>query len=169
MFCHGTQTMDDSRICDCLLFHQLRRSNQSQTCIRNLRRTFETSDVCSKPQTYVQSLELRVKFLNRTYAQKILTYFYGFWNVRFKQRSPENFVTNGAPYISPVKEVTTAIHTLGLNFTMKSWAKSLALMSVIKHGPYMKRTQLLYMIWWYRLWAACPCLSWSAVAPSARS
>ena len=54
------------------------------------------------------------------------------------------------------------LHTLGLNFTMKSWAESLALMSVIMHGPYLKWTQLLYVIWRYRLWAACPSLSWSA-------
>ena len=32
------------------------------------------------------------------------------------------------------------------------------------HGPYMKQTQLLCVIWLYCLWAACPCLSWSAVA-----
>ena len=59
---------------------------------------------------------------------------------------------------------TMATHTLGLNFTMKSWAESLALMSVIMNGHYLKWTQLLCMIWRYRLWAACPCLSWSAVA-----
>ena len=66
--------------------------------------------------------------------------------------------------ISPVKEATMATHTLGLNFAMKPWAESLALMNVIMFGPYLKRTQLLYVIWWYHLWAACPCLSWSAVA-----
>ena len=49
----------------------------------------------------------------------------------------------------------------GLNFTMKSGAESLVLMSVIMHGPYLKQTQLLCMIWQYCLWAACPCLSWS--------
>ena len=43
---------------------------------------------------------------------------------------------------------------------------NLALLSVIKHGPYMylKWTQVLCVLWGYRLWAACPCLSWSAVA-----
>jgi len=46
----------------------------------------------------------------------------------------------------------------------KLWAKSLALMSVSMHGPYLKRTQLLCMIWRYSLWAACPSLSWSTVA-----
>ena len=50
------------------------------------------------------------------------------------------------------------------NFTMKSCAESLALMCAIMHGPYLKRTQLLCMIWRYCLWAVCPCLSWSAVA-----
>ena len=68
--------------------------------------------------------------------------------------------------ISAVKKPTT-LHTctLGLNFTMKSWAESLALMSVIIiHGPHLKQTQLLCMIWRYRLWAACPCLSYSVVA-----
>ena len=65
--------------------------------------------------------------------------------------------------ISPVKEATMATHMLGLNFAMKPWAESLALMNVIMLGPYLKRTQLLYVIWWYHLWAACPCLSWSAV------
>ena len=54
--------------------------------------------------------------------------------------------------------------TLGLNFTMESWAEFLGLMSVIMHGPYLKWTQLLCVAWRYRLWAACPCLSWSAVA-----
>ena len=57
-------------------------------------------------------------------------------------------------------------HTLGLNITMKSWAESLALMNVIMHGPYLKRMQLLCVIWRYRLWAACPCLSRFAVALS---
>ena len=66
--------------------------------------------------------------------------------------------------ISQVKEATTATHTLELNFTMKSWAESLVLMSVIMHGPYLKRTHLLCVIWWYCLWAACPCLSLSTVA-----
>ena len=47
-----------------------------------------------------------------------------------------------------------------------AWAESLALMSVITHGPYLKWTQLLCVIWRYRLWAACPCLSWFAVALS---
>ena len=54
-------------------------------------------------------------------------------------------------------------HTFGLNFTMKSWAEFLALMNDIMHGQYLTQTQLLYLIWWYRLWAACPCLSSSAV------
>ena len=34
---------------------------------------------------------------------------------------------------------------------------------VIIHGPYLKRTQLLCVIWRHRLWTACPCLSLSAV------
>ena len=68
-------------------------------------------------------------------------------------------------FVQPlVNEATTATHALGLNFTMKSWAESSELMSVIIHGPYLKLTQLLCVIWQYRLWAACPCLSWSAVA-----
>ena len=68
--------------------------------------------------------------------------------------------------IPPIKEATTAIytHTLGLKFTMKPWAEFLALMSVIMHGPYLKQTQLLCVIWRYHLWAAFPCLSWSSVA-----
>ena len=65
--------------------------------------------------------------------------------------------------ISPVKEATTGTHMLGLNFTMKSWAEYLAPMSVIMHGPYLKPTQLLCVIWQYCLWAAWSCLSWSAV------
>ena len=32
------------------------------------------------------------------------------------------------------------------------------------HGPYLKWTELQCLIWRYRLWAACPCLSWSTVA-----
>ena len=44
---------------------------------------------------------------------------------------------------------------------MKSWAESSEFMSVIMHGPYLKQTQLLCVVWRYRLWAACPCLSWS--------
>ena len=52
-----------------------------------------------------------------------------------------------------------ATHTLGLNFTIKSWAKSLALMSVIMHGPYLKRTQRLCVIWRHCMSAACPCLN----------
>ena len=39
-------------------------------------------------------------------------------------------------------------------------------MSVIMHGPYLKRTQLLCVIWQYHLWAACPCLSWITAALS---
>jgi len=46
---------------------------------------------------------------------------------------------------------------------LKSWAGSLELMGIIMHGPYLKRNQLLCMIWQYCLWAPCPCLSWSAV------
>ena len=34
---------------------------------------------------------------------------------------------------------------------------------VIIHGPYLKRTQLLFMIWRHYLWTACPCLSLSTV------
>jgi len=64
---------------------------------------------------------------------------------------------------SLVKEATTATHMLGLNFTTKSWAESSELMSVIMHGPYLKRTQLLFVIWRHRLWVACRCLPWSAV------
>ena len=76
------------------------------------------------------------------------------------------FVAKLCAAISPVKEATTVTHTLGLNFTVNSWAESLVLMSVIMHGSYLKWTQLLCMIWRYRLWAACPCLSWSAIALS---
>ena len=36
-------------------------------------------------------------------------------------------------------------------------------MSIIMHSPYLKWTQLLCVIWWYHLWAPCPCLSCSAV------
>ena len=56
--------------------------------------------------------------------------------------------------------------TLGLNFTMKWWAESLVLMSFIIHGPCLEQTHLLRIIWWYCLWPACPCLSWSTVALS---
>jgi len=56
------------------------------------------------------------------------------------------------------------LYTLGLNFTMKSWDESLVLMSVIMHSTYLKQTQLLCVIWWYHLWAACSCLSWFTVA-----
>ena len=52
--------------------------------------------------------------------------------------SCSNFTCQGSYYTT---------HTLGLNFTIKSWAESLALMSVIMHGPYLKRTQLLCVIW----------------------
>ena len=34
---------------------------------------------------------------------------------------------------------------------------------VIIHGPYLKQTKLLCVVWQYRLLAACPCLSWSVV------
>ena len=37
-------------------------------------------------------------------------------------------------------------------------------MSVIMHGSYLRQTWLPCVIWWYHLWAAWPCLSWSAVA-----
>ena len=95
-FCHGTQTMDNSRICHCLLFHEHGK-------------------------------------------QTLCSHFFG----------------QGTYY---------ATHTLGLNFTMRSWAKSLApFMSVIMHDPYLKQTQLPCVIWRYSLWAPCPCLSWSAV------
>ena len=50
---------------------------------------------------------------------------------------------------SLVKEATTATPTLRLNFTMKSWAESLALMSVIMHGLHLKWTRLLCVIWHY--------------------
>ena len=60
----------------------------------------------------------------------------------FHEHSKQNFVQ---PCISAVKETTMATHTLGLN-TIKSWAESLALMSVIMHCPYLKRTQLLCVI-----------------------
>ena len=52
-----------------------------------------------------------------------------------------------------------------LHNEVMSWI--LALMNVIMHGPYLKQTQLLLcVIWQYRLWAVCPCLSWSPVALS---
>ena len=38
--------------------------------------------------------------------------------------------------------------------------KTAAPMSIFMHSPYLKRTQLLCMIWRYRLWAASLCLSW---------
>ena len=36
-------------------------------------------------------------------------------------------------------------------------------------GPYLKWTQVLCMIWWYILWAACPHLSRSAVVSTVRA
>ena len=51
--------------------------------------------------------------------------------------SCSNFTCQGSYY---------ATHTLGLNFTTKSRAESLVLMSVIMHGPYLKRMQLLCVI-----------------------
>ena len=41
--------------------------------------------------------------------------------------------------------------------------KTAAPMSIFMHSPYLKWTQLLYVIWWYCLWAASLCLSWFAV------
>ena len=96
MFCHSTQTMENSRFCHCLLF---------------------------------------------------------------LEHGKQNFVQ---PFLQSRKLLQ--LHTLRLNFTMKSWAESLALLSVIIHGPYMKQTQLLGVGWLHHLWAAYPCLSWSTVA-----
>ena len=42
--------------------------------------------------------------------------------------------------ISPIKEVTTATHMLGFNFTMKLCSGNLWVL--IMHGPYLKWTQL---------------------------
>ena len=42
--------------------------------------------------------------------------------------------------------------------------KTAAPMSIFMHSPYLKRTQLLCVIWRYRLWAASLCLSWFAVS-----
>ena len=89
MFCRGTQTMDNNRICHWLLFHE-----------------------------------------------------------HGKQNFGSHFSGQGSYYD----------YTLGLNFTIKSRAESL----VIMHGPYLKLTQLLCVVWQYRLWAASPCLSWSS-------
>ena len=44
------------------------------------------------------------------------------------------------------------LHICWTNFTVKSWAKFQALMSVIMHGPYLKRTQLRVTVQ-YCLWA----------------
>ena len=35
MFCHGTQTMDNSRICHCLLFHEHGKQNFVQPFLRS--------------------------------------------------------------------------------------------------------------------------------------
>ena len=79
----------------------------------------------------------------------------------FHKHGKKNFVQ---PFLRSRIETTTATHMLGLNFTMKSWVESMALMSVIMHGPYLEQTQLRCIIWRYHLWTAYPCLSWSAVA-----
>ena len=44
-----------------------------------------------------------------------------------------------------------------------SWAESLGLMMSLFMALILKRTELLCVIWRHRLWAACPCLSLSAV------
>ena len=63
---------------------------------------------------------------------------------------PMSVITKLCAAFSLVKEATKVTHLLGLNFTLKLWAESLALMSV----DYA----------WALPEAACPCLSWSAVA-----
>ena len=100
MFCHGTQIMDNSRICDCLLFHEHGKQN------------------------FVQPFRLSRKLLRYTHA----------W---------------------------TKLHN-----EVMSWISGAVYMSVIMHGPYLKQTQLLCVIWRNHLWAACPCLSWFAVVLS---
>ena len=75
--------------------------------------------------------------------------------------SKQNFVQ---PFLGPRKLLWLYIHAwTKLYNEVISWISG-AYEPVIMHGPYLKRTQLLYVIWQYRLWAACPCLSWSAVA-----
>ena len=64
--------------------------------------------------------------------------------------------------ISPVKEATKAIHTLGLNFTLKLWAECLALMGVYYAWP-LPEANSTSMLDLYCLWPACPCLSWSVM------
>ena len=56
-----------------------------------------------------------------------------------------------------------ATHTLGLNFTLKLGAESLALISVdyARPLPEVNSTTVRNL---YRLGPACPCLSWSTVA-----
>ena len=67
------------------------------------------------------------------------------------------------PFLRSTKLLlSTHTHTLGLNFT-NCHELNLWRLDVIIYGPYLKRTQLLCVIWRYRLWAACLCLSWSAV------
>ena len=59
-----------------------------------------------------------------------------------------------------------ATHMLRLTFTISPTthdSESLMLMSVIMHGPYLKWTQLLFVIWRHCLRTACPCLSLSVV------
>ena len=91
MFCHGTQTMDNTRICHCLLFHEHSKQNLVQPfCL----------------------------------SRKLLCYTHT-WTKLHKE--------------------------------VMSWISGAVYMSVIMHGPYLKRMQLLCMICQYRLWAACPC------------
>ena len=93
LFCHGTQIMDNSRICHRLLFHEHGKQN------------------------FVQLFRLSRKLLRYTHA----------W---------------------------TKLHN-----EVMSWISGVVSLSVIMHGPYLKRAQLLCVIWWYHLWVACPCLS----------
>ena len=65
--------------------------------------------------------------------------------------------------ISPVKEATTAIHTVGLNFTLKFWAESRVLMNVDDAWPFPEANSSTVRSL-HHSWAACPCLSWSAIA-----
>ena len=96
MFCCGTQIMNNSRICHCLLFYEHGKKN------------------------FVQPFCLSRKLLRYTHA----------W---------------------------TKLHN-----KLMSWISG----AYECHGPYLKWMQLLCVILRYRLWAACPCLSWSAVALS---
>ena len=79
----------------------------------------------------------------------------------FHEYGKQNFAQ---PFSLRSRKLLYATHMLGLNFTMKSWAESLPLMSVIMHGSYLKQTEALCVIWRYIPWAACPRLSLSAVA-----